>query len=304
MRRALWCFSLALVVLNACGKPSRAREFRRRVLDIEWTDVGPFAGEEFVAGMRAYIESDDPAWPNDDEHYLAVRDYLFAEKPDPSAVRALIGEYRGEAKVDTHLLKRDKIARSVLHSFMGRVFEKNDPFLESLWEHIVFASVHFTFEPIYESSHPSAGESLGGFFSDPRVTACAESERAFALHMGALLVKWRARVTHKASSTFFGNAMRHLGQSGAVRLYGEWAGMDENERTDLLKRSRHLDALGPAILDVVVRALLDDSYEVREAAFELLALWKAPLGELDASSQDESIEKRLPELRTWAAKTN
>jgi hypothetical protein len=295
--------SVGGVSLGGCGKPSRAREFRQRVLEVDWEDVGAWDAEQFVAGMRAYIESDDPAWPNDDEHYTAIRKYLFAEKPNPTSLRFLLGEYQGEAKVDTHLLKRDKIARSVLHSFMGRIFEANDPYNDSLWEHIVFAAVHFSFDPIYEASHPGAGESLGEFFSDPEITACPASERAYAMHMDAILVKWRARVTRKASSLFFGNVLRHLGQPGAIRLFGEWAGMDENERTDLLKRCRMVDDLGPRILGPAVEAMLDESYEVRDAAFELLVSCEAPLGDLDSSSQDESIEKRLPALRSWAAKT-
>ena len=95
----------------------------------------------------------------------------------------------------------------------------------------------------------------------------------------------------------------HLGQPGAIRLFGEWAGMDENERTDLLKRCRMVDDLGPRILGPAVEAMLHESYEVRDAAFELLVSCEAPLGDLDSSSQDESIEKRLPALRSWAAKT-
>ena len=76
--------------------------------------------------------------------------------------------------------------------------------------------------------------------SDPEVTACDESEAAFRRHFDAMMVKWRARVTRKATSLFFGNLLRHVGPDVADLLYGEWKGMDANERVDLLRRTAEL----------------------------------------------------------------
>ena len=52
-----------------------------------------------------------------------------------------------------------------------------------------------------------------------------------------------------------------------------------------------------------VEALLDDSEEVRSAAFDALKKHGAPVGELDPSAPDRRIEAALGPLRRWAAKT-
>lgn len=282
-------------------EPARAQEFRQRLLDVNWKDVGEWEPEDYIAGMRAYIESDDPVWPNDDRHYRDVTIFLQRQAPDPDALRTLIGPYDGTT-VDAQLLKRDKIAQTVLHSYMWRVWNQ-DPAVAKLWENIVYTGIHFSFEPVYGASHPGAGESLGEFFSDPAVTACPESEAAFRKHLDALMVKWRARVTRKASSLFFGNLLRHVGPDVADTLFAEWKGMDANERVDLLRRTAGMEDLGRPSREQAVSALLDDSMEVREAAFDFLAGFGAPLAELDASSRDDAIEKALPALRRWAAET-
>jgi hypothetical protein len=263
--------------------------------------VGEWKPEEFIAGMRAYIDSDDPVWPNDDRHYRDLTIFLRREKPDPDSLRSLLGPFAG-TQVSAQLLKRDKVAQAVLHSYMGRVF-REDPAVAALWDNIVYTGVHFSFEPVYGASHPGAGESLGEFFSDPEVTACDESEAAFRRHLDAMMVKWRARVTRKATSLFFGNLLRHVGPEVADLLYGEWKGMDANERVDLLRRTAGLEELGRPGREQAVHALLDDSMEVREAAFDLLNDLSAPLADLDASSPDDSIEKTLPALLRWAAET-
>ncbi|MHC4938606.1 MAG: hypothetical protein ACYTHK_06525 [Planctomycetota bacterium] len=251
--------------------------------------------------MRAYIESDDPVWPNDDRHYRDLTIFLRRERPDPDSLRPLLGAYDGD-QVNAQLLKRDKVAQCVLHSYMGRVF-RGDPAVAALWDNIVFCGIHFSFEPVYGASHPGAGESLGEFFSDPEITACAESEAAFRNHLDAMMEKWRGRVTRKASSLFFGNLLRHIGPDVADVLYREWKGMDANERIDLLRRTAGMEELGRIGRQQAVNALLDDSMEVREAAFDLLADLSAPLGDLDASSRDEDVEKALPALLRWAAET-
>jgi len=251
--------------------------------------------------MRAYVQSDDPAWPNEDRHYRDVTIFLERARPDPDSLRALIGPYDG-TQVDTHLLKRDKIAQVVLHSFMGRV-AKGDAEAAALWDNIVYGAIHFSFEPVYEASHPGVAVSLAEFFSTPEIPACDESRAAFRKYLDALVAKWKARVTRKATSMFFGNVLRHLGAGAADSLFAEWDGLDTNERVDLLRRAAGLDALGRPGRERAVAALLDNSMEVRDAAFDLLGGFEAPLGDLDASSRDAEIEKALPALRRWAAET-
>jgi len=216
-------------------------------------------------------------------------------------LRPLLGPDEG-GEVDTRLLKRDKVARAVLHSFMGRI-ARDDPAAARLWDNVVYAGVHFAFEPVYAASHPAVAESLVEFFSTADIPACDESEAAFRRHFDALMEKWRARVTRKSSSMYFGILLRHVGPDAANRLYQEFAGMDANERVDLLSRTKGYEELSRASREVAVGALLDPSMEVREAAYELLESLAAPVGEFDASSRDEDIEKSLPGLRRWAAET-
>ena len=70
-----------------------------------------------------------------------------------------------------------------------------------------------------------------------------------------------------------------------------------------MRRTAGLEKLGRPGREQAVHALLDDSMEVREAAFDLLSDLSAPLADLDASSRDDSIEKTLPALLRWAAET-
>jgi len=308
-------------LLAACGdsapspapppekKPSRAREFRRRFLAIDWKDVGDYETKDLVLALQGYIDSDDPVWPNDDRHYDVLTNFLERTKPDPRDLLPLLGEHRGQQRVDMHLLKRDKIARAVVHSLMGRVWRANErgaggEDVAAVWDAIVYSAVYFSFEPVYGASHPGTSESLAEFFSDSKIMSCDESQRAFERHAADLIARWRKRVTRKASSMFFGNMLRHLGPGASELLYAEWEGMDANERYDLLRRSRNLDPLGPVSRLAAVNALLDDSYDVREAAADLLASLEAPLGDLDGSAPDEQIEKALPALREWASKTH
>jgi len=312
-----------LLTLAACGdspspdslpgpppekKPSRAREFRRRFLDVDWKDVAEYETKDLVLGLRGYIDSDDPVWPNDDRHYDVLTNFLVRTQPDPKGLLPLLGEHEGKQQVDMHLLKRDKIARALVHSLMGRVWRANERESEgddlvAVWDAIVYTAVYFSFEAVYEASHPGTSESLAEFFSDPKIMSCDESRKAFEHYADELVARWGKRVTRKASSMFFGNMLRHLGPGAADRLYGEWEGMDANERYDLLRRSLFLDPFGPVSRLAVVNALLDDSFDVRGAAADLLTRLEAPLGDLDGSAQDEAIEKALPALREWAAKT-
>jgi hypothetical protein len=111
-------------------------------------------------------------------------------------------------------------------------------------------------------------------------------------------------VTRKATSLYFGNLLRHMGPGVADRLYAEWEGMDGNERYDLLRRTDGNETLGPDSRVRLVHAILDDSYEVREAAFENLRGLEAPLGDLDASAQESRLEAARPALLKWASKTD
>jgi hypothetical protein len=262
-----------------------------------------------VLALQGYIDSEDPVWPNDDRHYEVLTNFLIRTQPDPKGLLPLLGEHRGKQEVDMHLLKRDKIARAVVHSMMGRVWRAGEEGaagedVAPVWDAIVFTAVHFSFEPVYGASHPGTGESLGEFFTDEKIMSCDESHQAFARYADELVARWRKRVTRKASSLFFGNMLRHLGPEASDRLYAEWEGMDANERYDLLRRSRNLDPFGRVSRLAVVNALLDDSFDVRGAAFDLLASLEAPLGDLDGSASDEQIEKALPGLREWASKTH
>ncbi len=278
---------------------------------MDWTDVGEWKPDDLVRGLRGYIDSEDTVWPPEDPHYEKLERFLIRERPDPASLRPLIGAYWGEVQVDMHLLKYDKIARCVVHSFMGRIWldankrkpdEPHDD-LAALWEGLAYAGVNFSFMPVYESSHPGTGESLAEFLADPEIHASDESRAAFERHWDALLVKWRARVTRKASSMYFGNMLRHVGVPAADRFFAEWDRMDENERYDLLRRADGIGPLAPPARRVVVDALLDDSFEVRQAAHDLLTSLGAPLAGLEASAREERIEKMLPALREWAGKT-
>jgi hypothetical protein len=288
--------------------PGRGREFRRRLLEEDWNEVGEWKADDLVRGLFGYVDSDDPAWPHDDMHYRSLQRFLARERPDPAGLRPLIAAHRGKDEVDTHLLKRDKIARAVVHSFMMRIDRarrRGQPDeVAALWDGLVFAGIHFSFEAVYEASHPGTGESLAEFFSDPEMPACAESKAAFERHIDALMKKWRARVTRKATSLYFGNLLRHMGPGVADRLYAEWEGMDGNERYDLLRRTDGNETLGPDSRVRLVHAILDDSYEVREAAFENLRGLEAPLGDLDASAQESRLEAARPALLKWASKTD
>ena len=272
-------------------------------------DVGAWDAKDLVLGLQGYIDSEDPVWPNDDRHYEVLTNFLIRTQPDPAGVRVLLGKHRGANEVDAHLLKRDKIARSVVHSLMGRIWKSDQEGAAGedtapLWEAIVYTGIHFSFEPVYEASHPGTGESLGEFFSDPNIPACDESKAAFDRHVEELIGRWRKRVTRKSSSLFFGNLLRHVGAPAADLLYAEWERMDANERYDLLRRTEGLEGAGKVSRRAAVDALLDESYDVRGAAIDVLQGWGAPIGELDGAASDERIEKLIPELREWADKTD
>ena len=132
---------------------------------------------------------------------------------------------------------------------------------------------------------------------------CDESRAVVRKYLPDYLREWRRRVSDRASSNFFGIVLRQVGPDGAGVLVGEWKGMNENERTDLLKRFVHEDSLPPVARTRTVEALFDESYDVRDAAFEALEAHAAPLGELDASAREKDLEKARARLLRWAVET-
>jgi hypothetical protein len=312
--------TLALILLAACGKADApappagpvaeakptvsAAEFRERLLDQHWRDVGAWKVEDLVAGLQAYVAGDDPIYPRADQRYWALHGFLYRTRPDPRGFLPLFGPHGGWTTDDPSLLKRDSIALAVVTSFIRRIAEDpKDPWRKELYDVIAMAGVYFSFDPAYGESHADTGVEVGDFFGDAVYPVCEESRQSLEKALPALLAQWRKRVTDKSTSSFFGVVLRHLGSKGADVLFEEWAGMHEDERYDLLKRVADQEALGPVARRRAVEALLDPSIDVREAAFEALRAHGAPLGDLDASARESDIERGMPPLRQWARKT-
>jgi hypothetical protein len=189
-------------------------------------------------------------------------------------------------------------------SFVRRVAEEPDtPDKAALYDAIVAIGVPFAFDTAWGDSHTNTSVEVTEFLAEARFPVCAESRAAVTRHFPALLKEWRGRVTRKGSSVFFGITLRHVGAAGAAALCGEWDGMDENEREDLLRRLAYEDEAGRAVRERMVGALLDPSPDVREAAFAALRAHGAPLGDLDPSARESELEKGLSELRRWAQET-
>ncbi|NJN14181.1 MAG: hypothetical protein HC813_00495, partial [Planctomycetes bacterium] len=92
-------------------------------------------------------------------------------------------------------------------------------------------------------SHTLTGEEIGDFFSEAEWPACPEATAAVSRHLESHILRWRRRVSDKASSTFFGIVLRHVGVR-ADRLFAEWEAMNEDERVDLLKRAGEMERPG------------------------------------------------------------
>lgn len=309
---------LAIVVLAACGKDEppadpvveedkptvSAAEFHERFLDQYWRDVGAWKAEDLVAGLQAYVDGNDPIYPRRDRRYWALHGFLYRQRPDPRGFLPLFGPHAGLTVDDPGLLKRDSIALAVVTSFIRRVYEDpEDPWRKELYDVIAEAGVHFSFDPVYGDSHADTGVEVGDFFAEAIFPVCEESRASLRKTLPAWIEQWRRRATGKGSSSFFGVVLRHLGREGAELLFREWKGMNEDERYDLLKRVADQEALGPVARRHTVEALLDESYDVREAAFQALEAHQAPLGDLDASARESDIEKGMGPLRQWAKKT-
>lgn len=306
---------MALVLLAACGRedspapPDRARfvsaaEFHERFLDQYWRDVGEWKAADLVAGLQAYVDGSDPIYPRRDRRYWALHGFLYRQRPDPRGFLPLFGPHAGLTVDDPGLLKRDSIALAVVTSFIRRIYEDpEDPWRKELYDVIAEAGVHFSFDPVYGDAHTGTGVEVGNFFGQAIYPVCEESRASLRKTLPRVIEQWRRRVTDKGSSSFFGIVLRHLGAEGAEVLFREWGRMNEDERYDLLKRMAEEETLGPLARRCTVEALLDESVDVREAAFGALEAHRAPLGDLDASARDSDIEKGMGPLRQWAKKT-
>ena len=255
-----------------------------------------------MAGLRAYVEdSESPVLPRDDARLRALHGFLWRTKPPPSSLAPVFGPAKAETEVTDAMLRRDVCALAVVSSLIRRVyaFEEGQP---ELFDVIVAAGIHFSFDPAYGDSHTATGVEISDFLTDARVPVCTESTDAMRRHLPALLEQWRGRVTRKASSTFFGTVLRHLGAEGGEALAAEWEGLDEDERYDLLKRLAEEERAGPGARTRIVDALLDPSLDVRRAAFDALEGLGAPVGDLDPSAREETLRKAQQGLRDWAAK--
>lgn len=258
--------------------------------------------EELVAGLEAYIESDDPVYTTWDPRFQALHRFLWKERPDPRDLLPLLGAHAPKEDVDAELMKRDKIANAIVTSFLRRILEApDDPYRAALYDAVAYAGVHFSFDPAYGDSHTITGVEVSDFFSLGEFPVTEESKAALQEHLEASIAAWRKRVTDKSTSMFFGIHLRHLGAVAADRFLREWEGMNADERYDLLKRTEDVEGLSPAGRLRVVEALLDTSLDVRAAAVETLEALGAPLGELDGSAREEEIRAALPRLRLWAA---
>jgi len=280
---------------------------RARFLDRRWDDLERCDPAALVAGLQAYIaDPDSPILPRDDPRLWDLHGFLRRTKPVPSSLRPLYGPSAQGGKsgvadeVTDAMLRRDTIALAVVTSFIRQVYELQ-PGQAELFDAIVEAGVHFSFDPAYGDSHTGTGVEISDFMTDPRVPVCTESEAAMRKHLPALLERWRKRATRKASSTFFGTVLRHLGEEGGEALAGEWDGMDEDERYDLVKRLGDEEAVGPAARTRLVEALLDPSLEVRKACGGALEALGAPVGDLDPTARDADLRKAQGPLRRWAA---
>ncbi len=266
-------------------------------------DVGEYRTEDLVDGLRRYVDGDHPPYATDDPHCIALHVFLFETAPDPAGFLPLFAPH-GKQDVDDAVLRRDAIASTVATSFMRRIVErKADPHFAALYDALAVVAVNFVFDPAYGDAHTETSVDVGDFFAGAEFPPCEESRAALARHLDGLLAAWRARVTRKGSSSFFGVLLRHLGAPAGEALVREWPSMDAEERKDLLLRFKDQEEiLGGARLKLV-DGLLDPSLDVREAAAAALRKQGAPVADLDASAPDDQMERASVPLREWARKT-
>jgi len=247
--------------------------------------------------LKKYVAGAGPLFPRDSKQLRAMHRFLYRHNPDPTTLYELFGAH-DRKDVDEYLQRRDLVAYGVITTWLRRVYE-GEP-TQAHYDAITYAGVHFAFDPAYGEAYTHTGSEVGDFFTDVEFRPNAHTTAALEKHVAAYVTQWRRRVTDRATSTFFGIVLRHLGPAGATRLAAEWAGCNEAERYDLLARFEHEDALPVAARRCLVAALTDDSFEVREAAFSALEAQKAPLGGLDASAREADVDKVRPALERWA----
>ena len=270
-------------------------------MDYEGLDAG-YEGEDVAAGLLRYMSAPGPIYPKDDPRLRALHRFLYGTKPDPRTLAGIFAPHEA-TEVTDRLLRRDAVAYAVVTSFIRRVHEPDDPHPGPLWDMIVNASANFAFDPVYGDSDTATGAEIAELMTDDKVLPDAHSCAAVVKHLPALIERWRGRAATFASSTFFGIALRYAGDPGAELVFAEWARMREEERFDILKRIADEDRVGPNARAAMVTGLLDNSMDVREAAYDALKTHGAPVQGFDSSSRDLEIERALPRLRRWAAET-
>ncbi|MHC4959833.1 MAG: hypothetical protein ACYTGN_15830 [Planctomycetota bacterium] len=258
---------------------------------------------EFVAGLQRYIDEDGPIYPPEDSRVRALHEFLWTGKQDPRGFLELLGPRRAAEDVEEFMLRRDIVGLAIVTALYRRLDAK-DPEKSVLYDAVAYASVNFGFDPLYGSSHTRTGAEVADLFIDPELPACAESKAALNKHLEPLIAAWRKRVTEKATTTMMAIFVRHLGASGADRLFLEWEHMSDSERYNLLKTT--VDAprpFAPATRKRMVDALLATSFDVRGAAFDALEKRGAPLKGIDIVVPEKELREALGPLRAWAAET-
>ncbi len=285
--------------MGGCGG---REDFLARFLAMRW-DAQEYRTEDLADGLRRYVDGDHPTYATNDPHCIALHVFLFETAPDPKGLLPLFAPH-GKPEVDDAVLRRDAIASTIATSFMRRIAErKDDPHFAALYDALAVVAVNFVFDPAYGDAHTETSVDVGDFFAGAEFPPCDESRAALARHMDELLLAWRARVTRKGSSSFFGVLFRHIGPAAGEALVREWAGMDAEERKDLLLRLKDQEEILPGARLKLVEGLLDPSLDVREAAAAALRKQGAPVAELDPSAPDEEMERASAPLREWARKT-
>lgn len=285
--------------MGGCGGHE---DYLARLLANRW-DGAPYRAADLVQGLRKYIDDDHPIYPTNDPHLIALHQFLFDAAPDPADLLPLF-DPQGKREIDDAVLRRDVIASTVATTFMRRIADRpDDPYREALYDALALVLARFAFDPLYGDAHTETSVDVGDFFADARFPPCAASRAAIERHLPELLAAWRARVTRKGTSTFFGIVLRHLGEEGGEALAREREGLDEEERKDLLLRLKDQEELGEGARLALVEGLLDPSLDVREAALRALGKQGAPVEGLDPATPDDEMAAAARGLREWA-KTN
>ncbi|MEM7504958.1 MAG: hypothetical protein AAF417_23230 [Pseudomonadota bacterium] len=306
--RRLRSAAIVALILVACGekkkdaptkveKPSRAAEFRKRFLEASWDDVGEWESRDLVEGLQRYIAGDDPIYSRESKQARALHRLVYRADKDPAGYKPLFSAH-DRKEVDAFLQKRDLIGYCVLTPSIRYVVMK-EPAARH-YDLIAYAGVHFAFDPVYGEAYTHTGAEVGDFFTDVEFRPNEMTAAALRKHLAGLTAQWKRRSTDRATSTFFGIVLRHLEMEGAAALTLLYDGCNGEERLDMVERFRHMDETNVPVRGVLVKALKDESYDVRVAAFGALEAHEAPLDGLDASAREEDIARILPSLEQWA----